>query len=70
MRYKITGAIGLLLGVFICLPAFLSPEGGAIPWAGVLLIVLGVYYMFFKQPPVEDTPDIAPEDRYKNTDPE
>ena len=39
MRYKITGAIGLLLGIF-------------------------------KQPPVDDAPDLAPEDRYKNTDPD
>ena len=32
------------------------------------MIVLGTYYMFFKKPPTEDVPDIAPEDRYKDTD--
>ena len=70
MRYKITGAIGVLLGIFISLPAFFSPHGGQIPWGGLLLIVLGVYYLIFKQPPVEDAPEIAPEDRFKNNDPD
>lgn len=67
MRNKIAGAIGVLLGIYICLPMFLSSEPVPFPWAGFLMIGLGVWYLF-KAPPLEDTPDIDPADRVRNMD--
>ena len=71
-RNQISGAVGLILGLGICVVMyFVSPPGefsiGLIP---LVLIALGIYYLFFAKQPVEEKPDVDPADRVRTSKPD
>ncbi|MDJ0907976.1 MAG: hypothetical protein QNI99_02210 [Woeseiaceae bacterium] len=70
-RNQISGLIGLIIGLGLCVLFYViapSPEEFSVPWIALILIVLGVYYLFFKKEPADEVPDIDPADRVRKFD--
>ena len=70
-RNQISGLIGLIIGLGLCVVFYVtapSPEEFGVPWIAVALIILGIYYLFFKKEPADQAPDIDPADRVRKFD--
>ncbi len=69
-RNQISGAIGLIIGLGLCVVFYLvSPPGEfGVPWIAVVLIVLGLYYLFFKTGQDDAEADVDPADRVRKLD--